>query len=138
MPASGKTTYYHKFFEDFAHVNLDTLRTRHQEQIELGRLVKQGLNYVVDNTNPRKSDRARYIPQAKDAGYQVDGFFFQSDVAECVKRNEKREGKAKIRPNAIGLISSWLEMPSLGEGFDNLYVVMIQGNDFVTADWGQL
>jgi predicted kinase len=132
IPASGKTAYYRQHFGDFAHVNLDTLRTRYRERIEIERLVKLGLNYVIDNTNPQKSDRARYIPQAKEAGYQVDGYFFHSDVKECIKRNDMREGKARIPARAVAAISNRLEMPALDEGFDNLHFVRMRENGFIT------
>ena len=34
----------------------------------------RGVDYVVDNTDPAQADRARYISEAKAAGYRVIGY----------------------------------------------------------------
>ncbi len=136
IPASGKTSYYRRYFgADYVHINLDTLRTRDKERLEILRCLGNGLNFVVDNTNPAKSDRARYIALAKTAGYQVDGYFFQSVVKDCVERNSAREGKEKVPPKAVAAISNKLELPLFEEGFDNLYFVTITDGSFITENW---
>lgn len=76
---------------------------------------------MIDNTNPTKADRARYIPYLRDNGYRIIGYFFESKVQDCVRRNDQRTGKAKIPSAAIAATSNKLEMPSLKEGFDELY-----------------
>ncbi len=85
--------------------------------------IRQKKNFVVDNTNPTREDRARYIPLAKEAGYQVIGYFFQSKVQDCIARNALRTGKACIPSKAIAATSKKLELPSYDEGFDKLYFV---------------
>jgi len=90
----------------------------------------EGKSFVVDNTNPTKADRQRYIPTAKAAGYRVDGYFFQSNISDCIDRNKKRTGKAKIPNVALSSISGKLEMPDKAEGFDSIYFVSINNDDF--------
>ena len=46
---------------------------------------------VVDNTNPARSDRLAYIAPARQASYRVIGFYFQSHVADCERRNRQRD-----------------------------------------------
>ena len=55
---SGNSTLYQKFLADnFVRVNLDTLKTRHQEQLLISDCLEAGQSFVVDNTNPTKADR---------------------------------------------------------------------------------
>jgi predicted kinase len=133
IPASGKTSYYRRYFSaDYVHINLDTLRTRKKELLKISYCLENSLNFVVDNTNPTKSERARYISLAKAAGYQVDGYFFQSIVNDCIERNSQREGEEQIPSKAIAAISNKLELPSFDEGYDNLYFVKIAESGFIT------
>jgi predicted kinase len=94
-----------------------------------------GSSFVVDNTNPTKLDRQRYITPAKEHGYRVEGYFMQSKVNDCKARNEKREGKAKIPSTAIAAISNKLELPHKDEGFDSLFYVKIHGDEFIVENW---
>lgn len=90
---------------------------------------------MVDNTNPSRTDRERYIPRAKECGYEIEGYFFQSVIADCVQRNRTRQGKACVPDRAIACTSNRLELPSYQEGFDCLYFVRIEQNDFVIEEW---
>ena len=136
IPASGKSAFYARNFADgYERINLDTLHTRRKEQMLVDSCLQEGKSFVVDNTNPTKADRQRYIAAAKAAGYRVEGYFFQSIVRDCKERNARREGKARVPDAAFGAVSSKLEMPCLDEGFDALYFVRITGGDFVCEDW---
>ena len=136
IPASGKTTFFERnLADDFVHINLDALNTRYKEQALIDACIAEGKSFVIDNTNPAKSDRERYIPKAKAAGYRITGYFFQSKSADCKGRNEKREGKAKVPDAAIGAISAKMEMPSIDEGFDELYFVRTLNGDFEVSEW---
>ena len=97
IPASGKSTFYHqKFSENYEHINLDTLHTRSKEKAAVESCIENGKSFVVDNTNPTITDRQRYIPAAKAAGYWVECYFFQSVLNDCIARNGKREGKTRV------------------------------------------
>lgn len=136
IPASGKSSYYQAFWKDtHVRINLDTLRTRYQERMLLEACLREGKSFVVDNTNPTREDRERYIVPAKAHGYRVEGYFFQSLLEECVERNNRREGKARIPAKAVATISNKLEMPSPMEGFDRLYFVHMENGGFVTEEW---
>ena len=88
IQASGKTTFYTKVLSQhgYVHINLDTLHTRHKERVAISECYKQGVSFVVDNTNPEKADRARYITEAKQHGYEVIGVYFQSILKDCIAR----------------------------------------------------
>ena len=69
IQASGKSTFYHKYFSDYVHVNLDTLKRRSRERTLLSKCLENGDSFVVDNTNPTRMDRQRYFDLLKDTDY---------------------------------------------------------------------
>ena len=138
IQASGKSTFYRrKLAKDFVHINLDTLHTRNKEQLMLEDCLRKGCSFVVDNTNPTAAEREKYITRAKEFGYEIEGYFFRSVIKDCVERNRARQGKARVPDKAIACTSNQLEMPSLREGFDRLYFVRIEENEFVIEEWSE-
>lgn len=135
IQASGKSSFYHERFEDYVHINLDTLHTRNKEKILLQECVESGCSFVVDNTNPTKADREKYIRAAKDNGYTIHGYYFQSSVSDCIARNRKREGKARIPDQAVAGTHRKLELPEYGEGFDELFYVSMKDGGFIVDEW---
>lgn len=91
--------------------------------------------FVIDNTNPGRSDRSRYIEQAKLHKYRVIGYYFRSNPKEVLARNNKRTSKERIPEAGIRGAYNRLEIPSYDEGFDELYYVKIKQNQFVIEDW---
>ena len=138
IQGSGKSEFCRRYLIDKCdRVNLDTLRTRNNEQRMIEDCFAQKRDFVIDNTNPTKGDRARYIKQAQEHGYSVVGYFMQSRLQECIARNNLREGKAKISAMAIAATSNKLEMPSYDEGFDKLYFVANDGRNMEISDWSE-
>jgi len=136
LQGSGKSTFYRQFLSDeFVRVNLDTLKTRNKEAELVEECLAKGTSFAVDNTNPAKADRQRYIPVAREHGYKVVGYFMESKLKDCMERNEKRQGKEKIPRTAIAATSNKLEMPSYEEGFDELYFVKNDGVTMTVSEW---
>lgn len=136
IQASGKTTFYEQMLADkgYTHISLDVLHTRNREDLLLAECLDNGRSFVVDNTNPEISVREKYIKKAKEYGYQVIGIFFQSKVRDCMRRNEQRG--LKVPQKAIACTSNNLQLPSLDEGFDELYFVSININhQFKMSPW---
>ena len=136
IQASGKTTFFKQMLADkgYVHVSLDVLHTRNKEDNLLTECLENGRSFVVDNTNPEISVREKYIKRAKEHGYQVIGVFFQSRVRDCMKRNEQRG--LTVPQKAIACTSNSLQLPSLEEGFDELYFVSINtNNNFNITPW---
>ncbi len=135
IQGSGKSTFCEIHLPNATRVNLDTLHTRNKETLLIAECQEHGLDYVIDNTNPMREDRARYITSAKASGYHVVGYFMQSRLQECIERNNLREGKSRIAAKAIAATSNKLEMPSLSEGFDELYFVKNDGVRMEVCEW---
>lgn len=136
IQGSGKSTFYHKYLEeDYIRVNLDTLKTRYQEQLLIQKCIEDRNNFAIDNTNPTKEDRQRYIPMAREAGYRIIGYFMESKLQPCIERNNQRIGKEKIPTAAIAATSNKLQIPSYDEGFDELYFVKNDGYTMAIEKW---
>ena len=56
LQGSGKSTFFMKHLKnDFVRVNLDTLKTRNQENLLISQCLSEGKSYAIDNTNPTKA-----------------------------------------------------------------------------------
>ena len=138
LQGSGKSTFYRMHLsEDFVRVNLDTLKTRYQEKLLVEECLNLQKSFAVDNTNPTRADRERYISVAKEHGYRIVGYFMESKIKDCMQRNAQREGAARVPEKAIAATSNKLEIPSYDEGFDELYFVKNDGTTMTIEEWRQ-
>lgn len=136
IQATGKTTFFkEKFFKTHVHISLDQLHTRNKEQKFIDTCILTQQRYVVDNTNPTKEDRAKYIVDAKTNKFKVIGYYFQSKLSDALNRNNQRLGKEKIPEVGIKGTFNKLEIPSFDEGFDELYFVILENNSFTIKEW---
>jgi len=77
----------------------------------------------------------KYISAAKAHGYEIEGYYFQSVLTDCIERNQVRTGKACVPDKAIASTSRRLELPSMQEGFDRLYYVRMERGQFIVEPW---
>jgi predicted kinase len=132
IPGCGKSTFYkERFFSSHLRLSLDLLNTRNKEQRFLNLALSLQQRLVIDNTNVLREERSKYIAQAKEKRYEVIGYYFESILSDCLQRNEKRIGKDRIEN--VGVIAKFkqLHAPSFDEGFDKLYFVKIEGDQFI-------
>lgn len=135
IQASGKSTFCKSYLDSYTRINLDLLHTRNKESIALVNAISANEDIVIDNTNIIVSDRAKYMVKAKAYGYKVIGYFMQSKLQDCIKRNDNRLGKERIPVKAIAFTSNKLELPSYDEGFDELYFVSIVNDKYQIVEW---
>lgn len=138
IQATGKSTFYRQhFFNTHLRLNLDMLKTRHREALLFSACLTAKQAVVIDNTNPTATDRARYILPAKEAGYQVQGYYFRSVPADALRRNRQRTGTAVVPDKGVLGTYKQLELPRYEEGFDNLYYVTLEENTgtFQMKEW---
>lgn len=125
--AAGKSTFYkERFFRTHVRVNLDMLRTRNRERRLIAACLETGQPFLVDNTNPEPADRARYMEPARRAGFRVVGYYFQSALADALRRNAARPQGERIPERGVKGTYARLVLPSMGEGFDGLYTVRVR------------
>mgnify|MGYP000894030709 CR=1 FL=1 len=136
IQATGKSTFYkEKFFNTHVRISMDLLRTRNRESRLIDLCIETQQKLVIDNTNPAKEDRARYIPQIKRAAYRVTGYYFQSKIEDAILRNTERKGTQRIPDVGIKSTYSRLELPSYDEGFDELFYVELKDGEFIIKEW---
>lgn len=126
IQGSGKSTVYKEhFFETHLRISMDLLNTRNKEQklMEYARSVQQKV--VIDNTNPTKNERKRYIDWFKEKKYEVVAYFFEPDLERSLAWNSQRIGKQKVAKIGVKSVLKNLEHPSKSEGFDRLCIVTL-------------
>ena len=137
IQASGKSTFFReRFFHTHVRINLDMLNTRHREELLLKACLEGGQSFVIDNTNCTRMDRNRYIPLAKDAGFRIVGYYFNSSIGDCKRRNAQRPAEQVVPERGLLGTHGKLELPAKEEGFDELYYVRIGADNlFVVEEW---
>ncbi|HJZ54545.1 MAG TPA: AAA family ATPase [Gemmataceae bacterium] len=136
LQGAGKSTFYkERFFASHVRINLDMVKTRHREKRLVQTCIETGQPFVVDNTNPTRAERAVHIRAAKEAGFRVVGFYFQSRVEECKRRNGQRPPDQQVPLKGILGTARRMELPTRGEGFDGLHYVRIDDDSFVVEEW---
>ena len=135
LQGSGKSTFFNTEFKDkgYEHISMDILKTRRKEAERIQTCLDENRSCVIDNTNPTKADRARYITPGKHCDFRMVGYFLQSRLSDCLERNEKRERQVPKK----GILATFnkIEMPSLDEGFDELNFVSIEDGEFRITKW---
>jgi predicted kinase len=137
LQGAGKSTFYkRRFFSTHMRINLDMLNTRNREQKLFQACIDTLTPVVVDNTNPTRDNRRVYIEPAKAAGFRVIGYYFQSKVDDCKRRNAERVGSEQVPMVAILGTAGRMEIPKKDEGFEELYYVRIDdAGGFVIEEW---
>jgi predicted kinase len=128
LQASGKSSFRRSRF-DAAHVvvSKDNFRNHRRPARRQDQLIREALHagkpVVVDNTNPRREDREALIRLAREFSVPAIGYFLRSNFEEALVRNARREGAARIPDVGVYSTAKVLVVPSLSEGFDELYEV---------------
>ena len=138
LQASGKSSFYKSnFFNSHVRISLDLLNTRNKEKQLLDWCLSVHQRLVIDNTNPTKTDRQRYLPKLLEKKYEVIGYYFDSRLEDCLKRNRQRTGKARIPDVGVRATYRKLELPSYDEGFKELYYVRLVDGGFDIIPFGK-
>ncbi len=136
IQGSGKSSFYlERFFRTHVRLSLDLLRTRHRERLLLRACLEAKQRFVVDNTNPRAADRARYVEPARAAGFRVVGYYFQAPLGEAIARNAARPPAERVPAKGVAGTYKALQVPMPAEGFDALYYVTLTADGFAVQEW---
>jgi predicted kinase len=136
IQATGKTSFYmERLFKTHLRISLDQLNTRNKELRFIETCISTFQPFVIDNTNPSKEERYKYIKVAKDNKFRVIGYYFSSKLSDALERNSKRTGKERVPDIGIKGTFKKLEIPNIDEGFDELYYVIIDNDTFIIKNW---
>ena len=128
VPGSGKSTLAKKKFPHHKRINLDTLKSRSLEILEISRALKNGEDVVIDNTNTTVKSRLRYLDIAKSLGIPVRSIYLKSPLEIALKRNNMRSGKERVPDFVVKLYFRRIEPPQIDEGFDSVVVIDMEGS----------
>ena len=124
---SGKSYYFNLHYAGkFIHIQSDDCQTKNEEQTMVQNCINRGSDFVIDDTNCYKADRAVYIQSAKEARYRIIGYLFRTQIADHYEQCDyiPEQMCSKIMPVEL----DQLELPSYSEGFDELYYVEHMGS----------
>jgi predicted kinase len=134
IQGAGKTAFYaERFLHTHARVSLDLLRTRHREARFLGLCLETRMRFVVDNTNPTRAERERYVRPALDHGFRVVAYWVDVPPRLAIARNAERAAKRRVPVSGVLGTRKRFEVPSAGEGFAELWRVVAEGGRFAVT-----
>ncbi|XP_013389083.1 bifunctional polynucleotide phosphatase/kinase [Lingula anatina] len=129
VPACGKSTFVKQYLvpEDYIHVNRDTLGTWQKCVQVCEKSLKEGKSVAVDNTNPDKETRKRYVDCAKKAGVPCRCFVFTASFNHCRHNERFREltdsKHQHINDMVFNSFKSKFQEPIKEEGFSEIVKV---------------
>jgi len=121
----GKSSYTTKYIlpHGYRCINQDTLKTANRCLKECEKLIKEGQSVVIDNTNPNKDTRKKYINLAKKYGLKVRSLCFMATMGQSLHNNYYRfvvGGKSLVPKIAYNIYNKKFEEPIKKEGFDKI------------------
>ena len=133
IQGSGKSAFFKERFADtHVRINLDMLKTRTRETRFFELCLETGQRCVIDNTNPRVEDRARYVTAARARGFTVYGYWFDVPVKEALARNAARPEARRVPVPGVLRTAKVMQRPQLSEGFGALFrVTFLDGKPVV-------
>ena len=144
LQASGKSTFFRIYFAaTHEHISKDQMRNNKHRGRTQAQLIEEALQkghaVVIDNTNPTVEVREPLIRLGRMYDAEITGYYFESQVRQCLERNRLREGKARVPDVAIYVTAKKLVRPSYKEGFDKLFYVRITGDfSFEIQEWKEV
>jgi bifunctional polynucleotide phosphatase/kinase len=139
-PASGKSYYSHELEKKgFLRINKDTMKVDKVMLKAFDKGIQAGQNIVIDNTNPTKEARAKWIAAAKNASYSVTIVWmnFPMPVVEFLDNYRIYKNKNQdthVPAVAMRVYYKKLEAPTQDE-CDNLVEVKTINNTEMLSVW---
>ena len=137
IQGSGKTTFYKEsFFDTHVRVSRDMLKTRNRELVLVSACLAARQDFVVDDTNASKANRAEYVAAAKAAGFRVVGYYFRTPLRTALARNRRRADRHVVPVPGVLATFKRFQPPAWSEGFDELHLVETgKENEFSVRPW---
>jgi bifunctional polynucleotide phosphatase/kinase len=125
--ASGKSSIVQKILipKGYVQINMDKLKTKVKCLKECENSLKQGMNIVIDNTNPDKTTRKEYIDLAKKYKYNVRCVKMLCDISVASHNSYYRSYKLNGQIGHIPMIAYRIykkkyQEPEKSEGFTDI------------------
>ena len=138
-PASGKS-YYSQELEKkgFLRINKDSMKTDKIAENAFNNGIKEGRSIVIDNTNPTKETRAKWITAAKKASYHVSIVWMNFPISVVEYLDNYRIAKYKNQDYHVPLVAmrvyyKKLEAPTQQECDTLLEIKTINAGDMLNV-----
>jgi len=144
VPGSGKSTYVKQFLSRALRISLDDLRLMLTNRTFVARLepliveagvavtdavagyaAAPGYDVVYDATNVTVGRRAPLVERARHFALRPVAVYVKVPLAIALTRNNSRP--FPVPPDVVESFYRRLQVPSLGEGFEEVYVVDAEG-----------
>lgn len=125
-PGSGKSFFCktHLIPKGYAHVNRDTLGSWQKCIRILVNHIQEKRSVVIDNTNPDRESRKRYIEVVKKHGVKCRCFLMDTSFKQAEHNNQFRELTDKTHVPVTNIVlrsyRKQFQDPDLQEGFDEI------------------
>ncbi|KAG4087239.1 polynucleotide kinase 3 phosphatase-domain-containing protein [Neocallimastix lanati (nom. inval.)] len=124
-PGSGKSHFAKKYLlpKGYVHINQDTLKTADKCLKAAENELEMKHSVVIDNTNPSKDKRIKFIKIAKKLNIPVRCFKFETDEEISLHNNKYRQivKDETLIPNiAYRFYNSNYSEPTLSEGYEEI------------------
>ena len=131
FPASGKSSVSKRIKRknidcNYSIINRDTEKTIEKCEKKCEEEIKNGKSVIIDNTNPSKESRKRFITIAKKYNYKIRAVYMQTTKELSMHNNLYRHYKYNCTPIpeiAYNIFNSKFEKPVIGEGFTEIVEV---------------
>jgi bifunctional polynucleotide phosphatase/kinase len=113
----------------YSHINRDRLKTWQKCVQEANKLLKSGKSVVIDNTNPDRESRQRYLNLAKECGVICRCFIMNCDYEQALHNNRFREllgtdqEHKDVNTMIINMYRSKFEEVKIEEGYEEIIKV---------------
>lgn len=124
-PGVGKSYFTNKYLSNYIHINQDTLKTLSKCLSETKKALKNNKSVVIDNTNPSKEIRLKYISLCNDfnISYRCIYFDISYEIAQHLNIYRELKGeKQRIPKIAYNVYKSKFIKPTLDEGYEEIII----------------
>ncbi|XP_021925510.1 uncharacterized protein F21D5.5 isoform X2 [Zootermopsis nevadensis] len=125
-PGSGKSFFASTYLvpEGYHHVNRDTLGSLQKCMSTLESALAAGKSVIIDNTNPDKESRQKFISAARKHGVMCRCFVLKTSIEHAKHNNKFREytddNHEPISDMIINMYKKKYVEPNQDEGFDDI------------------
>ena len=131
FPASGKSSISKRIQRknidaNYIIINRDTLKTMAKCEKICEEHIKNNKSVIIDNTNPNKESRKKFIDIAKKYNYKIRAIIVDCPKNLAMHNNLYRNYKYNINPIpeiAYNIFNSKYEKPVLSEGFNEIIII---------------
>lgn len=99
--------------------------------------IKTGLKYfdntIADATHINGNSRGKLLRALGDSleGVEINSIVIDTCLAKCLEQNNLRKGRKIVPETALRNMFSNFSMPTLEEGFDNIYIYRNNGDKII-------